>query len=113
MTRWLNRSPTMYVPLLVGVLFLPIDTGIDLDDLAVALDRQRLGVVVDARDHFVADGEVRGDVLLTEQPVAEVDAVGVDRYVDRRARLPVSRWAPTHFAIAQPVEGALYAAGWL
>ena len=78
-----------------------------LDDLAVAPDGQRLGVVVGGRDHLVADGEVRRHVLLAEQAVAEVDAVGVDRDVDRRARLPVLRWAPTHFAVVQPVEGTL------
>ena len=78
-----------------------------LDDLAVAPDGQRLGVVVDGRDDLVTDGEVRGDVLLAEQPVAEIDAVGVDRDVDGGARLPVLRWAPTHFAVAEPVEGAL------
>ena len=79
-----------------------------LDDLAVAADGERLVAVVGGRDHLVADGELGGDVLLAEQPVAQVHTVGVDRDVDLGAGLPVLRRAPTDFAVAQPVEGALH-----
>src|SRR3982074_3401118 len=80
-------------------------------DLAVASNGHDLGVVIGRRDDLIADGEVRGDVFLAEQAVAEVDAVGVDRDVDGRPRLPALSRAPAHFAIVQPVEGAIH--GWV
>ena len=91
----------------VGVLSLPIEIGMVLTTSPLTPDRQRLGVVVGGRDDLVADGEVRVDVVLAEQAVAEIHAVGVDRDVDGRARLPEMLWAPTHFAVVQPVERAL------
>src|SRR4051794_39655994 len=88
-------------PLSVGVLSLPIEIGMVLTTSPFRLTLKRLGVVVGGGDDHVADGEVGGDVLLAEQAIAEIDTVCVHRDIDRRARLPVTRRAPTHFAIVQ------------
>ena len=93
--------------MLVGVLFLPIEIGIVLMTSPLRLTVSVL--VLSSTVAMTSSPIVKCVVtsLLAEQSVAQVDAVGVDRDVDRRARLPVIGWAPTHFAVVQPVEGAL------
>ena len=81
--------------------------GHGLDDLTIAPHSHRFGGVIGGGDDLVTDGEPGSDVILTEQPVTEVDAVGVDRHLYFCSRFPVFGWAPTYFAIIEPVEGSL------
>ena len=102
----------MKVPLLVGALFLPIDTGIVLITSPLRVTVSVLVLSSTRRDHLVADGEVRGDVLLAEQSVTQIDTVGVDRDLDGRARLPVMRLGANALHGCSTSRRRLRQAGW-
>ena len=79
-----------------------------LDHLAVAPDRQCLGVVVGGSDHPIADAEAGVAIPLPVEALTEIRAVGVDGHIHHGARLPEVPWPPSHLAIAQPVERTLH-----
>src|SRR5581483_5169153 len=66
-----------------------------LDHFTVDPHRHHLGVVIGGGDDLVTDGEVGVQVVLAENPVTQVDAVGVDRDVHGGAGLPEMLRAPT------------------
>ena len=77
------------MPLLVGVLSLPIEIGMVLT--TSPLTRTVSVLVLSSAVAITSSPMVKWvrDVVLAEQPVAEVDAVGVHLDVDGGARLPV------------------------
>ncbi len=82
-----------------------------LDDFAVLLDDELVGLVVGEAFHAVTDGEGGADIFLAVETFAEVMTVALDLNIDLGAGLPEVFTAPAHFGVAgYPEEGAIY--GW-